>query len=147
MDTIKTPDPVAEAEKQKLMEGVDQTAPGKLLAPAKESTDQFRQIGDQISGFLSELPDYLGQFFSTYQRPLTTVGLFIGAIVAVKVTLAILDAINDIPLLAPLFELVGIGYTSWFVYRYLLRAANRAELNQEFKSLKGQVIGQSSLNS
>lgn len=146
MDTIKTPDPAAEAEEKRL-EGVSQTAPGGLLLPARESTDQLRQVGDQISGFLSELPDYLGRFFSEYQRPLVTIGLLLGAIIAVKVTLAVLDAINDIPLLAPLFELVGIGYTSWFVYRYLLRAANRAELNDEFKSLKRQVVGQSSLNS
>jgi len=56
----------------------------------------------------------------------------------------VLDSINDIPLLAPVFELVGIGYTAWFVYRYLLKVETRKELAQEFNSLKGEVVGQDS---
>lgn len=127
---------------------VDPTPPGSLtLPPAKESTGQLNQIGEQISAFLSELPDYLGEFFSEYQRPLLTIGLIVAGFVTVKVTLAILDAINDVPLLAPVFELVGIGYTGWFVYRYLLRASTRAELADEFKGLKGQVVGENSSDS
>jgi hypothetical protein len=59
--------------------------------------------------------------------------------------LAVLDAINDIPLLSPVFELVGIGYTAWFVYRYLLKVETRKELGEEFKSLKGQVVGKDSV--
>jgi hypothetical protein len=156
METIKTPESVTQAEKQKLI--VDPTTPiivgpsGDPIVTARPdsntSSDQWRKIGEQISAFLSELPEYLGQFFSEYQRPLITVGLIVGSFVALKVTLAILDAINDIPLLAPVFELVGIGYTAWFVYRYLLRASNRAELVDEFNGLKRQLFGgRDSLNS
>jgi hypothetical protein len=61
--------------------------------------------------------------------------------------LAVLDAINDIPLLAPVFELVGIGYTAWFVYRYLLKVETRKELATEFESLKGQVVGKDAADS
>lgn len=139
MDTIRT----QEAVNETAQDVVDTTPPGSIttLPSAKASSDQWRQIGEQISGFLSELPDYLGQFFSEYQRPLLTIGLVVGGLITVKVTLAVLDAINDIPLLSPVFELVGIGYTGWFVYRYLLRASSRAELADEFNSLKGQVVG------
>ena len=52
-----------------------------------------------------------------------------------------IDALNDVPLLAPTFELIGMGYTAWFVYRYLLKASTRQELVQEFKSYKEQVTG------
>jgi hypothetical protein len=44
-------------------------------------------------------------------------------------------------LVAPLFELIGLGYTAWFVYRYLLSAASRQELSQEIQALKNQVFG------
>jgi hypothetical protein len=47
--------------------------------------------------------------------------------------------------LSPVFELVGIGYTGWFVYRYLLKVETRKELGEEFKSLKGQVVGKDSV--
>jgi hypothetical protein len=72
---------------------------------------------------------------------LTNVGLILGAFIAVKITLAILDAINDIPLLAPLFELVGLAYTGWFVYRYMLKESTRQELVTEFEALKTQIMG------
>lgn len=96
---------------------------------------------EPVTDFLSKLPDYLGKFFSDYKQPLITLGLIVAGIITVKLTLALLSAINDVPLLAPIFELVGIGYTGWFVYRYLLQSATRQELLQEFNSLKAEVLG------
>lgn len=118
--------------------------PAGLLAPARPTTssDQaWKEWIEPVSDFFSDLPDYLGRFFSEYKQPLLTLLLITSGLITVKVILAVLDAVNDIPLLSPIFELVGMGYTGWFVYRYLLRASSRQELNSEFKSLKGQVIG------
>uniref|UniRef100_A0ACD5GQJ7 CAAD domain-containing protein n=1 Tax=Desertifilum tharense IPPAS B-1220 TaxID=1781255 RepID=A0ACD5GQJ7_9CYAN len=53
----------------------------------------------------------------------------------------VVDAINDIPLLAPFFELVGIGYSAWFVYRYLRLASTRQELANKIQGLKDDVVG------
>ena len=58
-----------------------------------------------------------------------------------NITLSVLDAINHIPLLSPILELVGVGYSVWFVSRYLLKESTRAELVSEFDSLKEQVFG------
>ncbi len=110
---------------------------------SNQSTQQWQQIGERISAFLAELPEYLSEFFSEYKRPLITIGLLLSGIVTVKLTLAILGAVNDIPLLAPTFELIGLGYSAWFVYRYLLRAVNRKELAEDFDVLKEQVLGSS----
>ncbi|KAF7826128.1 protein CURVATURE THYLAKOID 1A, chloroplastic-like [Senna tora] len=43
-----------------------------------------------------------------------------GALVAVWLSATLVGAINSVPLLPKLMELVGLGYTGWFVYRYLL---------------------------
>lgn len=112
-------------------------APAKL-SPADKPWQEWIEVG---SDFLSKLYDYLGEFIADNRKILINLGLLFGAVVAVKLTLAILDAINDIPLLAPLFELVGIGYTGWFVYRYLLKESTRQELVTEFDALKTQVMG------
>ena len=111
------------------------------LSSAPQTNEQWREVGEKAYTLLAALPDYVGKFFSEYRKPLTTVGLIFGSIVSVKLTLALLSAINDIPLLEPTFELVGLGYTVWFVYRYLLKASNRQELSQEFDKLKSQVVG------
>ncbi|NJP10248.1 MAG: hypothetical protein HC866_12855 [Leptolyngbyaceae cyanobacterium RU_5_1] len=114
-----------------------------LLPPAtsSQSSEQLKQIGERIYTFLSGLPNYLSDFFGEYKRPLITLGLIFAGVLTVKMTLALLDAVDDIPLLAPSLELIGFGYTIWFVYRYLLRASNRQELAKEVEELKDQIVG------
>ncbi|TVQ54327.1 MAG: hypothetical protein EA366_11985 [Spirulina sp. DLM2.Bin59] len=118
--------------------------PSGAIAPASSPAagQEWQEWLEPVSEFLAKLPDYLGKFFSDYQQPLITVGLIIAGIITVKLTLALLSAINDVPLLAPVFELVGIAYTAWFVYRYLLQSKTRSELVQEFHNLKAEVLGQ-----
>lgn len=98
----------------------------------------------QALDVLGELPTYIGQTYANNKRPVTIIGLIFGIIVGVKLTLAILSAVNEIPLLAPTFELVGIGYASWFVYRYLLQASTRKELTDEIDSFKTEIFGNKS---
>lgn len=107
-------------------------------------TDQFQDIKDQVVTIMSELPTYVSNFFAEYQKPIVTVGLILAGGITIKVTLGVLDALNDVPLAAPIFELIGIGYTGWFVYRYMLKASNRQELLAEIESLKEQVVGKDS---
>jgi len=120
-----------------------------LLPPVTTdaSAEQWRQIADRVYTFLSGLPDYLGEFFGQYRRPNITIGLIFGSIVSVKLTLALLDAVNDIPLLAPTFELIGFGYSAWFIYRYLRTVAGRQELASQFTHLKDEVLGHTSTKS
>lgn len=110
-------------------------------AQTSDANQQLQEIWGRVSGVLGNLPDYVTDFFKEYQRPLITVGLILGAVVSVKLLLAILGAVNEIPLLSPTFELVGLGYSGWFVYRFLLRDANRQELMGNLVSLRDQILG------
>lgn len=126
------------------------TEPGVLTPPppSDSPSDQpWQEWIDQASEFVKKLPDDLRKFLSNYQQQLLFLALLFSSFVAVRITLAVLDAINGVPLLAPMLELVGLGYTSWFVYRYLWRASTRSELVAEFDSLKTQVVGQDSQES
>ena len=109
-----------------------------------EATQQIQAVWAKVSGVLGNLPDYVTDFFLEYKRPLVTVGLIVGAVVSVKLLLAVLGAVNELPLLAPTFELVGLGYSGWFIYRYLLRDANRQELIENLTALRDQVLGKRS---
>jgi hypothetical protein len=118
--------------------------PSLQLPSGEETKEQLQQIWDRIYNFLAGLPEYLSEFFGAYRRPLVTLGLIFGSIVSVKLTLALLDAINDIPLLQPTFELIGLAYTAWFIYRYLRRAENRRELVSQLNEFKDDILGQNS---
>lgn len=107
-------------------------------SPTEGAVQEYLSIG---TSFLTQIFDILKKVIDTNQKLLVNLLLIFLGIIAVKVTLAIISAINDIPLLAPTFELVGLGYTGWFVYRYLLTNSSRQELGQEFEALKNQVMG------
>ena len=111
--------------------------PAKTV-PGDSAVQEYLNIGTR---FFTQIFDILKNVIDSNQKLLVNLLLIFLGIIAVKVTLAVISAINDIPLLAPTFELVGLGYTGWFVYRYLLTNSSRQELGQEFKSLKNQVMG------
>ena len=119
--------------------GIITPNPSLKPSPADNAVQEYLSVG---SRFLSQIFDYLKEFVDSNQKSLINLLLIFLGIIAVKVTLAIISAINDVPLLAPTFELVGLGYTGWFVYRYLLTNSSRKELSQEFQALKNQVMGQ-----
>jgi hypothetical protein len=120
--------------------------PGAIatITTPETTTGQFQDVKDQVLTILSELPVYVSNFFAEYQKPIVSVGLILTGAVSLKVTLAVLNTLNEIPLVAPTFELIGIGTAGWFVYRYLLKASDRQELLAEIEALKEQVVGKDS---
>lgn len=65
----------------------------------------------------------------------------VGAVVLLWFSSTIVSAVNSVPLVPKLLELVGLGYTSWFVYRYLLFKSSRQELIQDVDELKKKITG------
>ena len=106
-----------------------------------EPTEQAKEVLAKVASVLGDSPQYVVETFNEYKRPLTVIGLVLGALIAIKVLFAILAAINDIPVLAPTLELVGLVYTGWFIYRYLLKANNRTELISSLGDVKDQITG------
>lgn len=106
--------------------------------PAKE--EKWLQYGEKTSDFITDLQNSVGEFFKQYQPLLGSLGWIFLALISVKLMLALLGAINDIPLLSVLLELIGLGYGIWFIYRYLLTAATRQELSGEIQNFKKQVF-------
>ncbi|XP_021725400.1 protein CURVATURE THYLAKOID 1A, chloroplastic-like isoform X2 [Chenopodium quinoa] len=66
-----------------------------------------------------------------------------GAIVALWLLSAIVGAIDSIPVLPKVLEVVGLGYSVWFTTRYLLFKKNREELGSKIEELKQEILGTS----
>jgi len=72
----------------------------------------------------------------------TSVAIYgVGAVVLLWLSSTIVSAVNSVPLLPKLLELVGLGYTAWFVYRYLLFKSSREELKADVEELKKKISG------
>jgi hypothetical protein len=108
---------------------------------AKNVSEQLIGFGKQLSATVEVMPSYLDNFWQVYKSFIIFLGWVIGAIVALKIVFAILGAINDIPLLSPLFELIGLVFGGWIAVRYLISAENRAELEKIVNSAKQYVAG------
>mmetsp|Transcript_24211 Transcript_24211/g.29360 ORF Transcript_24211/g.29360 Transcript_24211/m.29360 type:complete len:169 (-) Transcript_24211:686-1192(-) len=65
-----------------------------------------------------------------------------GVIVTVWISNTLVGAINAVPVLPKFMELVGLGYTSWFVYRYLLFKESRQDLAADVDELKAKIAGE-----
>jgi len=116
-----------------------ESGPLATASGAPQGSSEWQEILAQVKDYLSL--DVINELFREYRQPIIVTGLVISSLVTVKVALAILGAINEIPLLAPTFEMVGIGYSGWFLYRYILKASTREELGKNFKEVKRDVLG------
>ncbi|MBK1987818.1 CAAD domain-containing protein [Sphaerospermopsis aphanizomenoides BCCUSP55] len=111
------------------------------LPSAKAPDTQWQRISKQILDLLDQLPNYIGSFFDKNKQAIFTLVLILSAFVTVKVEIAVLDAVNGVPLLAPIFEIIGIFYAIWFTFRYLIKAETRQELSHKVSSFKQQLLG------
>ncbi|MBD2434002.1 MULTISPECIES: nitrogenase vanadium-iron protein, alpha chain [Fischerella] len=115
-----------------------------LLPHANEKLPQWQQIVEKLTDFSEQFPEYLGKFFNEYQLPIFYFASIIAATIAVKIVLAVLNVINEIPQLHLVFELTGIGYAIWFVFRYLLKASTRQELAAQIRSIQKEIMPKAS---
>jgi glutamyl-tRNA synthetase len=111
---------------------------------AEQSGIQWDAIKEQIVSILSDFPEFVGKFYQEYKQPITVIGLIVATVITLKVVLGLVDVINDIPLLSPSFQLIGVAYSAWFIYRYLLRATTRQELSQNLQNLISEILGKNS---
>jgi valyl-tRNA synthetase len=118
-----------------------QPAPAIEVQPAPETATVEPKQVNQFIQILGNLPRQVSTVLREYRRPLTVVGVLAALLVGAKVTVTVLNAINQIPLVPQTFKSVGLGYSVWFTIRYLITAPKREELGDLINNLRRKVIG------
>ncbi|XP_015867451.4 protein CURVATURE THYLAKOID 1C, chloroplastic isoform X2 [Ziziphus jujuba] len=72
---------------------------------------------------------------------LAFVGLGFAAVVALWASTNLITAIDRLPVIPGLLELVGILFSWWFIYRYLLFKPDREELIQIINKAISEILG------
>jgi hypothetical protein len=101
-------------------------------------------VANQLSTFSTQLAGFWREFSQSSRPFLVSFAWVLVTLVALKILASVVSAVNSIPLLAPLFQLIGVGYAVWFTNRYLLKRSTRQELSQKIKNFTGQAFDQSS---
>ncbi|CAN6182578.1 unnamed protein product, partial [Urochloa humidicola] len=63
------------------------------------------------------------------------------ALVAIWISSIVVSALDSVPLVPQVMEVVGLGFTIWFTSRYLIFKENRDELITRVSSIKKQILG------
>jgi len=129
---------VASVAKNEIAVPIAATTPAartiKINPPASEnrvSSDIWKQV--------TQLWE---EYFGEGKKDNLTLAIIVSAAIPLLIaTSALLDFLNKLPLLPSVFELVGFGYSAWFVYRYLLLANTRKELIDAIAAWKNKVLG------
>ncbi|KAE7999279.1 hypothetical protein FH972_003728 [Carpinus fangiana] len=69
--------------------------------------------------------------------------LAVAGVVALWGSTGLISAIDRLPLVPGVLELVGIGYTGWFAYKNLIFKPDREVLIQKVKDTYNEIIGSS----
>ncbi|TKY64478.1 CURVATURE THYLAKOID 1C [Spatholobus suberectus] len=70
------------------------------------------------------------------------IGLGFAAIAALWASTNLIAAIDKLPLIPTTLELIGIFYSVWFTYRYLIFKPDREELFQILNKSASDILGQ-----
>jgi len=97
------------------------------------------QISNDVWKQVTQLWD---EYFGEDKKSNITIAIIVITAIPLLLTAsALLDFLNKLPLLPSVFELVGFGYSGWFIYRYLLLANTRKELIDAIATWKNKVFG------
>ncbi|WP_353931918.1 CAAD domain-containing protein [Okeanomitos corallinicola TIOX110] len=123
--------------------GAEKTGNLSKFSPTNTSNSQsqWQQTLKQVVSILDQLPTYLGSFIDNNKQAILSIVFILSALITVKILVAVLDAVNGVPLLAPIFEIIGIFYAIWFTIRYLLKSESRKELSLKVSAFKQQLLG------
>jgi hypothetical protein len=116
-----------------------QTPP--LLLPTDQPLSPREQIGGTFPTFLDQLPKYLNRFATGCKQSIIGIAYITAIASTAKLVLDVLDIVDDIPLADLLFQLTGMGYVTWFIFRYTLRASTRQELAAQISFIQKEIVG------
>ena len=123
------------AEEEERERGVDvvEAAMATGEAPAEVVTD-------------AETPEIVIKIQEAWEKvedKYAVTSLAVAGAVGLVACAGVISAIDKLPLIPGVLELVGIGYTGWFAYKNLASQSNREALIQKIKCTYNDIIGTS----
>ncbi len=94
----------------------------------------------EVGNFFKPWRNSIGELFDTYNKAIAIFILLVVASFALRIGLVPVAAVNQIPLLPQTLELIGLGYSTWFILRYLILAETRKELSGSIESFVSETL-------
>lgn len=126
---MTTTPPETQSEDTSTFRASDPTTSSPAVESYELDTDAIKDKAMEVVSDVSTRPFFYGKI-AAYG---------VGALVIVTVLRAVVVAVDSIPVLPGALELIGLGYTVWFVWRYVLFQDSRKELLEEIEEFVGRA--------
>ncbi|CAL5081839.1 unnamed protein product [Urochloa decumbens] len=126
----------------------------KPVPPTPEKRDGWEGFGRVVTGVAEEEKEEEVQSEPASWDVLNQIGVELdsdksysilvygtSALVAIWISSIVVSALDSVPLVPQVMEVVGLGFTIWFTSRYLIFKENRDELITRVSSIKKQILG------
>ncbi len=142
--TDLAPDHESTAETLSVSRAAEIVETGKPAGSLQISADDsaLKQIIAPLWRFLDRPAYYFSSFFSDYKKPALSAGILLGVVMTYRVLDSMLAAIDDVPGLAGVFQLVGLIYVVRFGVKKVYSAEQRDRVITELKQAWAEIAGQ-----
>ncbi|XP_074568489.1 protein CURVATURE THYLAKOID 1C, chloroplastic [Curcuma longa] len=100
-----------------------------------------KAVGDNSDTSDGSIVKSFQDAWSSSENLIGVAGLGFAAIVAVWASSHLIEAIDKLPLVPTVFEFIGLLFTWWFIYRYLVFRPDREEFSKIVKDAVSSVLG------
>lgn len=107
-----------------------------VKADAKEAAEEV--MADLTSG-AEDLADKLTKYWEDSDEKPTLVAVGFGGLLALYFVSNLVNAVDRLPLISNVFELVGIIFSGWTAYRYFLVEGEKEKLTSDVKGFLSKV--------
>uniref|UniRef100_UPI0038BD04AE CAAD domain-containing protein n=1 Tax=Dactylococcopsis salina TaxID=292566 RepID=UPI0038BD04AE len=76
----------------------------------------------------------------------TWLGVAVFGFFLINILFAFVLTLEQFPLLPSFLKLIGVSYTGWFIYRYLLTQEKRQNLREIINNTKAELVGDTSIS-
>ncbi|XP_039122638.1 protein CURVATURE THYLAKOID 1C, chloroplastic isoform X3 [Dioscorea cayenensis subsp. rotundata] len=101
-----------------------------------------KAVGDDSDSSSGSFVKYVRNAWNNSEDRLALVGLGFAAIAAFWASSSLIAAIDKLPFIPSALEFIGIWFSWWFIYRYILFKPDREELVRNVKNSISDILGQ-----
>ena len=122
-----------------------ESSPPDLAETVADSlTEAIQQAEETMTATAEQLDTSVEQTLSRwdlaqYKKPILALIFFAALWIVARLFGAVVGTFHSLPLLAPLFKLIGIGYTGWFIYKFLLSGQKRRDFAAQVRQFRRQM--------